>query len=112
MALGMVDGPSSRVSIGEPAPTLTGLETLPLVEGGTPMLTGSPVTARVSPVEGGTPTLAGSPVTAGGALRDGLPWPTIVEEEEDNSAASGYCGNSTGWAAAYVIASLIGRDEM
>jgi len=80
MALGLVDGPSSRVSIGAPAPMLAGLETLPLVEGGTPMLTGFPIAARVSPVEGGTPMLAGSPVTAGGALRDWFPWPTIVEE--------------------------------
>jgi len=70
MAPVLVDGPSSHVSIGAPAPTLAGLGILPLVEGRTPMLTGSPVAARVSPVEGGTPMLAGSPVTAGVALRD------------------------------------------
>ena len=77
------------------------------------MLTGSPIAARVlSPVEGGTPMLAGSPITVGGTLRDWFPWPTIMEEGEDESAASGYCGHSTRWATAYVIASLIGHDEM
>ena len=67
MAPVLVDGPFLCVSIGAPAP---GLGILPLVEGGTAMLTGSLIAARVSPVEDGTPTLAGSPVTAGVALRD------------------------------------------
>ena len=99
MALVLGCGPSSHVSIGAPTPTLAGLVELLLVEGGTPMLTGSPVTTRVSPVEGGTPTLAGSPVTAGVALGIWLLWSTIVEEGAGESVA-GYCGNSTGCVVA------------